>query len=183
MWRRYLQVIWRGVAWEVIPDLSPNCHARRRRTLVEIVLAELDVETIQQREGRWVLADLEGKRRRIHSVAISIWVKQGINAWMTAVGIEDSRRRDLVSFHRRLQRIDRIDLGHNHAPSPRNEAAEPPYLHPTCKGASVDAERTTIKRNKKTGRVALPRVQWVLLIQCHPDQNCQTIDRIDPGPT
>jgi hypothetical protein len=78
-------------------------------------LAELDVETIQQREGRWVLADLEGKRRRIHSVAISIWVKQGINAWMTAVGIEDSRRRDLVSFHRRLQRIDRIDLGHNHA--------------------------------------------------------------------
>jgi site-specific recombinase XerD len=28
-------------------------------------LAELDVATIQQREGRWVLADLEGKGRRI----------------------------------------------------------------------------------------------------------------------
>jgi hypothetical protein len=25
------------------------------------VLADLDVETIQQREGRWALADLEGK--------------------------------------------------------------------------------------------------------------------------
>jgi hypothetical protein len=28
------------------------------------------VETIQQREGRWVLADLEGKGRRIRTVAI-----------------------------------------------------------------------------------------------------------------
>jgi hypothetical protein len=39
-------------------------------------LAELDVETIQQREGRWVLADLEGKGRCIRTVAIPIWVKQ-----------------------------------------------------------------------------------------------------------
>src|SRR5205085_5872906 len=43
-----------------------------------------DVETIQQREGRWVLADLEGKGRRIRTVALPIWVKHGINAWMTA---------------------------------------------------------------------------------------------------
>src|SRR5258705_11168911 len=54
-------------------------------------LAELDVETIQQREGRWVLADLEGKGRRIRTVAIPIWVKLGINAWMTAADIEDGR--------------------------------------------------------------------------------------------
>jgi integrase len=38
-----------------------------------------------------VLADLEGKGRRIRTVAIPIWVKQGINAWMTAAGIEDGR--------------------------------------------------------------------------------------------
>jgi integrase len=36
-------------------------------------LAELHVETIQQREGRWVLADLEGKGPRICTVAIPIW--------------------------------------------------------------------------------------------------------------
>jgi hypothetical protein len=42
-------------------------------------LAELDGATIQQREGRWVLADLEGKGRRIRTVAIPIWVKQGID--------------------------------------------------------------------------------------------------------
>jgi integrase len=37
------------------------------------------------------LADLEGKGRRIRTVAIPIWVKQGINAWRTAAGIEDGR--------------------------------------------------------------------------------------------
>ncbi len=42
-------------------------------------LAELDVNTIQQREGRWVLADLEGKGRRVRTVAIPIWVKNGID--------------------------------------------------------------------------------------------------------
>ena len=42
-------------------------------------------------ERRWVLADLEGKGGRIRTVAVPIWVKQGINAWMTAAGIEDGR--------------------------------------------------------------------------------------------
>ena len=53
--------------------------------------AVLDVETIQLREGRWVLADLEGKGRRMRTVAIPAWVKQGINTWMTAAGVEDGR--------------------------------------------------------------------------------------------
>jgi integrase len=65
--------------------LLVGCALRRNE------LAELDVDTIQQREGRWVLADLEGKGRRIRTVAIPIWVKQGINAWMTAAGIEKGR--------------------------------------------------------------------------------------------
>src|ERR1700722_9028722 len=69
----------------VILALLGGCALRRNE------LAELDVETIQQREGRWVLADLEGKGRRIRTVAIPIWVKQGINAWMTAAEIEDGR--------------------------------------------------------------------------------------------
>jgi len=52
-------------------------------------LASLDVETIQLREGRWVLADLEGKGRRIRTVAVPVWVKHGINAWMSAAEVED----------------------------------------------------------------------------------------------
>jgi len=54
-------------------------------------LATLDLQTIQLREGRWVLADLVGKGRRVRTVAVPLWVKQGINAWQTAAGIEEGR--------------------------------------------------------------------------------------------
>jgi len=67
----------------VILALLVGCALRRQE------LASLDVETIQLREGRWVLADLEGKGRRVRTVAVPVWVKQGINAWMSAGGIED----------------------------------------------------------------------------------------------
>src|SRR3977135_646290 len=82
----------------VILALLVGCALRRNE------LAELDVETIQQREGRWVLADLEGKGRRIRTVAVPIWVKQGINAWMTAAGIEDGRLLRSVSKSGKVNR-------------------------------------------------------------------------------
>src|SRR5260370_1088936 len=69
----------------VILALLVGCALRRNE------LAELDVETIQQREGRWVLAALEGKGRRIRTVAIPIWVKQGIDAWLSAASIDKGR--------------------------------------------------------------------------------------------
>jgi integrase len=69
----------------VILALLVGCALRRQE------LASLDVETIQLREGRWVIADLEGKGRRVRTVAVPAWVKHGINAWMTAAGIEDGR--------------------------------------------------------------------------------------------
>src|ERR1700676_5576911 len=43
------------------------------------------------------LAGLEGKGRRVRTVAIPAWVKQGINAWMTAAGVEDGRLLRAVS--------------------------------------------------------------------------------------
>jgi len=67
----------------VILALLVGCALRRQE------LASLDVETIQLREGRWVLADLEGKGRRVRTVAVPVWVKQGVNAWMSAAGIEE----------------------------------------------------------------------------------------------
>ena len=69
----------------VILGLLTGCALRRNE------LAMLDVETLQLREGRWVLADLEEKGRRIRTVAVPVWVKQGINAWMIAAGVEDGR--------------------------------------------------------------------------------------------
>ena len=67
----------------VILALLVGCALRRQE------LAGLAVETVQMREGRWVLADLVGKGRRVRTVAVPVWVKQGINAWMTAAAIED----------------------------------------------------------------------------------------------
>jgi hypothetical protein len=43
------------------------------------------------REGRWVIADLRGKGGRIRTVAVPVWVKQGIDAWITAAGMEKGR--------------------------------------------------------------------------------------------
>jgi integrase len=79
----------------VILALLVGCALRRN---------ELAVATIQQREGRWVLADLEGKGRRIRTVAIPIWVKQGINAWMTAAGIEEGRLLRSISKSGKINR-------------------------------------------------------------------------------
>jgi len=82
----------------VILALLVGCALRRHE------LAELEVETIQQREGRWVLADLEGKGRRIRTVAIPIWVKQGINVWISASGIEDGRLLRSISKSDKINR-------------------------------------------------------------------------------
>ncbi len=82
----------------VILALLVGCALRRNE------LAELDVATIQQREGRWVLADLEGKGRRIRTVAIPIWVKKGIDVWMTATEIEKGRLLRSVSKSGKLNR-------------------------------------------------------------------------------
>ena len=65
--------------------LLVGCALRRRE------LATLNIEDIQLREGRWVIIDLRGKGGRIRTVAVPIWVKQGINAWMNEAKIEDGR--------------------------------------------------------------------------------------------
>ena len=64
----------------MILALLVGCALRRRE------LASLDVEGMQMREDRWVIIDLCGKGGRIRTVAVPLWVKQGINAWMTAAG-------------------------------------------------------------------------------------------------
>jgi len=69
----------------VILALLLGCALRRQE------LASLDVDAIQMREGRWVLPDLRAKGGRVRTVAIPVWVKQGINAWMVAAKIEDGR--------------------------------------------------------------------------------------------
>jgi site-specific recombinase XerD len=54
-------------------------------------LAELTVEHIQQRDGRWVLADLVGKGGRVRTVPVPAWVKVTLDLWTEAAGIESGR--------------------------------------------------------------------------------------------
>jgi integrase len=61
--------------------LLVGCALRRTE------LANLKVDILQLREGRWVLADLRGKGGRIRTVAVPLWVKQAIDVWREAAGI------------------------------------------------------------------------------------------------
>jgi integrase len=69
----------------VILALLVGCALRRHE------LANLYIEEIQMRENRWVIADLRGKGGRVRTVAIPVWVKQGVNAWTTAAGLEEGK--------------------------------------------------------------------------------------------
>ena len=69
----------------IVIALLVGCALRRRE------LATLNIEDIQLREGRWVIIDLRGKGGRIRTVAVPIWVKQGIDAWMGAAKIDKGR--------------------------------------------------------------------------------------------
>jgi integrase len=61
------------------------CCALRRSELVGLA-----VEQIQQRDGRWVVADLVGKGGRVRTVPVPAWVKVAIDQWLDAGGIENA---------------------------------------------------------------------------------------------
>lgn len=69
----------------VIMALLVGCALRRQE------LASLDIANVQQRENRWVIADLRGKGGRVRTVAVPIWVRKGIEVWMTAASIDKGK--------------------------------------------------------------------------------------------
>ena len=69
----------------VIIAFLVGCALRRQE------LASLQIEDIQLREGSWVIIDLHGKGGRIRTVAVPIWVKRGIEAWLEAAKIDKGR--------------------------------------------------------------------------------------------
>jgi integrase len=42
---------------------------------------------IQEREGRWVLADILGKNRRLRTAPVPSWAKHAVDLWSKAAGI------------------------------------------------------------------------------------------------
>jgi len=55
-----------------------GCGLRRAELLV------LRLESIQQREEHWVVADLVGKAGHVRTVPIPLWVKTAVDAWTAA---------------------------------------------------------------------------------------------------
>ena len=47
----------------------------------------LTVEHLQQREGRWCIVDICGKRNKLRTVPIASSVKAIVDLWTTAAGI------------------------------------------------------------------------------------------------
>ncbi len=58
-----------------------GCGLRRAELLA------LSLESIQQREEHWVIADLVGKGDHVRTVPIPIWVKRTVDAWTATAGI------------------------------------------------------------------------------------------------
>jgi site-specific recombinase XerC len=54
-------------------------------------LVSLEVAHIQPRDGRWVIADLIGKRQRIRTVPIPAWSKAAIDHWTAAAAIAEGK--------------------------------------------------------------------------------------------
>ena len=74
-----------GLRDRAILALLLGCGLRRAELL------RINMEDLQQREGRWVLPDMEGKGGRIRTVTVPAGVKTRIDAWLAAAGIESGR--------------------------------------------------------------------------------------------
>jgi site-specific recombinase XerD len=79
-----------------LPDVT-TVKGLRDRAILAVLLgcglrreeaAQLEMAHLQQREGRWVIVDLVGKRNRRRSVPMPAWAKAAVDAWTQAAGID-----------------------------------------------------------------------------------------------
>ena len=79
------------------PDASTLKGLRDRAILAMLLggglrraeAARLTFEHVQQRDGRWALVDIMGKRNKVRTVPIPSWAKVAIDAWADAAGIRE----------------------------------------------------------------------------------------------
>lgn len=83
--------------WLNAPD-TRTLKGQRDRALLAVLIgcglrraeaANLSFEHVQQRDGRWVLVDLIGKRDKVRSVPMPNWTKAAINEWSQASGVTE----------------------------------------------------------------------------------------------
>jgi site-specific recombinase XerD len=81
------------------PDDSTLKGKRDRALLAMLIgaglrreeLAGLTIAHLAQRDGRWCVVDIRGKRNRLRTVPIAAWVKALIDRWTQAVGVVRGR--------------------------------------------------------------------------------------------
>jgi len=79
------------------PDLTRLKGLRDRAILAVLIggglrrseAAKLQVDDIQQREGRWAIVDMTGKGNRVRTVPIPNWAKVAIDEWTQAANITE----------------------------------------------------------------------------------------------
>jgi integrase/recombinase XerD len=83
--------------WLNAPDVRTT-KGRRDRALLAVLIgcglrrseaAGLTIGHVQQRDGRWVLVDLIGKRDKIRSVPMPNWTKAALDEWSKASGVTE----------------------------------------------------------------------------------------------
>ena len=77
--------ILRGVRDRALLAVLLGCGLRRAEA------SRLELAHVQQRDGRWVIADLVGKGQRVRTVPMPSWAKLALDAWTAAAGIGDGR--------------------------------------------------------------------------------------------
>jgi site-specific recombinase XerD len=75
----------KGLRDRAILAVLIGCGLRRSEA------ANLTMQHVQQREGRWVIVDLVGKRNKTRSVPMPAWCKVALDAWTVAAGITEKR--------------------------------------------------------------------------------------------
>ena len=80
-----------------LPDVA-TVKGLRDRAILAVLLGcglrreectGLTVAHIQQREGRWVIVDLVGKRSKTRSVPMPSWAKYAVDSYLLAAGVAD----------------------------------------------------------------------------------------------
>lgn len=82
--------------WLNAPDIKTLKGLRDRAILAVLIgcglrrseAAILSVSHIQQREGRWAIVDIVGKRDKMRTVPMPSWAKSAIDAWLYVAQIE-----------------------------------------------------------------------------------------------
>ena len=73
----------KGMRDRAILAILVGCSLRREEC------AGLTFDHVQQREGRWVILNLVGKRRKTRTVPIPPWAKVELDCWTKAAGIDN----------------------------------------------------------------------------------------------